>query len=153
MIPPILDRQHPRCRNRPSATDARLWNLALSPDVMNGAESAPASRFTSNFALPTATLSPSLFSRPPLAPESLLTTYTRSLHQRVSVRLSTLFGCHFCPSSDGERADSPFSIPVQICCSGVDCHSFTLGILLVGGFCHSSEPGASDHDKTDNFQS
>lgn len=89
----ILDRQHPRCRNRPSATAARLWNMALSPDVMNGAESAPASKFTSNFALSTATLSLTLFSRPPLPLESLSTICTRSLHQRISVRLSTLFCC------------------------------------------------------------
>lgn len=129
----ILDRQHRRCRNRPSATAARLWDLALSPDVMNGAESAPASKVSSNFALSTATLSPALFSRPPLTPESLSTTYTRSLRQRVCVRLSTLFGCHFCPSSDGERADSPFSIPVQICCSGVDCSFFHFGYLICLG--------------------
>ena len=139
----ILDRQHPRCRNRPSATAARLWDLALSPDVMNGAESAPASKFTSNFALSTATLSLALSSRPPLPLESLSTICTRSLRQRISVRSSTLLGLPFfvrVPTASAQILLFQYlcRFPVQ----GWIGRSFTFGILFFRVFCHLLEPAA-----------
>ena len=149
----ILDRQHRRCRNRPSATAARLWDLALSPDVMNGAESAPASKFTSNFALSTATLSLALSSRPPLPLESLSTICTRSLRQRISVRSSTLLGLPFfvrVPTASAQIL--LFQYLCRFAVQGWTVHSLTLGILFVSGFCHSSGPGAPDYDITKNFQ-